>query len=159
MVSYLVRTTPQGNVRVSTRSRFTPTVQGREERRSAAHGRRDVAVEAHVDAQGELAHGVSLPGFVVDVQTRELLPVVAEQASGRIGVALGVIETGESELGALARELHEELGVHIATDSMSHMWRVSAGPVEEPALLSAWLVREWQGTPVNAAPAEHDDIA
>ena len=71
----------------------------------------------------------------------------------------GVIEAGESELGALARELHEELGVEVSTDSVSHLGRVTAGPADEPALLSAWLVREWQGTPANVAPEEHDQIA
>jgi 8-oxo-dGTP diphosphatase len=70
----------------------------------------------------------------------------------------GHIEAGESELAALTRELHEELGVQIATGSASHLCRVTAGPAEEPALLSAWLVRDWQGTPANVAPEEHDDI-
>jgi 8-oxo-dGTP diphosphatase len=71
----------------------------------------------------------------------------------------GVIEAGESELNALARELHEELGVHIATDSAEHLCHVTAGPAEAPALLSAWLVRHWLGTPANLAPEEHVDIA
>ena len=70
----------------------------------------------------------------------------------------GLIEAGESELGALTRELHEELGVQIATGSASHLCRLAAGPAEEPALLSAWLVRDWQGRPANVAPEEHDDI-
>ena len=70
----------------------------------------------------------------------------------------GLIEAGESELDALARELHEELGVQIATGSASHLCRLTAGPAEEPALLSAWLVRDWQGTPANVAPEEHADI-
>jgi 8-oxo-dGTP pyrophosphatase MutT (NUDIX family) len=70
----------------------------------------------------------------------------------------GAIEAGESELGALARELHEELGVEVSTRSVSHLGRVTAGPAEEPALLSAWLVLEWQGTPANVAPEEHDQI-
>jgi 8-oxo-dGTP diphosphatase len=70
----------------------------------------------------------------------------------------GLMEQGESELGALARELHEELGVQIAADSASPLGRLTAGPAEERALLSAWLVRDWQGTPANVAPEEHDDI-
>jgi 8-oxo-dGTP diphosphatase len=70
----------------------------------------------------------------------------------------GVIEAGESELGALARELHEELGVRIERSSASHLCRLIAGPAGDPALLSAWLVREWQGTPANVAPDEHVDI-
>lgn len=70
----------------------------------------------------------------------------------------GVIETGESELDALTRELNEELGVQIVTSSASHLCRLTAGPAEEPALLSAWLVHDWQGTPANVAPEEHDDI-
>ena len=71
----------------------------------------------------------------------------------------GVIEAGESELDALTRELHEELGVRIATGSATHLCRLTAGPADEPALLSAWLVSDWRGTPANAAPEEHDDIA
>lgn len=70
----------------------------------------------------------------------------------------GCVEEGESELGALARELHEELGVHIATDTVSHLYRLTAGPAEEPALVSAWMVRDWRGTPLNNAPEEHVSI-
>ena len=70
----------------------------------------------------------------------------------------GVMEAGESELDALARELREELGVEIATESAAHLCRVAAGPAGEPAVLSAWLVTEWEGAPANLAPEEHDDI-
>jgi 8-oxo-dGTP pyrophosphatase MutT (NUDIX family) len=68
------------------------------------------------------------------------------------------VEAGESELAALERELHEELGVQIATHATAELCRLTAGPAEEPVLLSAWLVRDWQGTPTNEAPEEHDDI-
>jgi len=71
----------------------------------------------------------------------------------------GHMERGESELGALTRELHEELGVEIATDSASHLYRATVGSADARALLSAWLVRGWRGTPANLAPEEHDDIA
>lgn len=70
----------------------------------------------------------------------------------------GVVEAGESELDALTRELAEELGVQIATSSASCLCRLTAGPAEAPALLSAWLVPDWMGTPSNHAPEEHDDI-
>ena len=68
------------------------------------------------------------------------------------------MEAGESERGTLMRELHEELGVQMTKGSASHLTRMTAGPAEEPALLSAWLVRDWKGTPANVAPDEHDDI-
>lgn len=70
----------------------------------------------------------------------------------------GLIEVGESELEALTRELHEELGVQIAPATASRLCRLTAGPADDPALISAWLVRVWQGTPANVAPEEHDDI-
>lgn len=70
----------------------------------------------------------------------------------------GVREDGESELGALARELREELGVQVDLDAVSHLCRVEARPVDEPVVLSAWLVPAWQGTPANLAPEEHVDI-
>ena len=67
----------------------------------------------------------------------------------------GVIEAGESELGALARELREELGVEVTPESAHHLCRVTAGLSAEPVLLSAWLVSDWRGTPTNLAPDEH----
>lgn len=70
----------------------------------------------------------------------------------------GLVEEGETELAALTRELHEELGVRIAPETLSRLCRWTDDSVEEPALLSAWIVREWHGTPANVAPNEHDDI-
>jgi 8-oxo-dGTP pyrophosphatase MutT (NUDIX family) len=70
----------------------------------------------------------------------------------------GHIETGETELAALTREMHEELGVQIATDSATHLCRLDAGRGGETVHLSAWLVGEWEGTPTNVAPDEHDEI-
>lgn len=70
----------------------------------------------------------------------------------------GFIEAGESELDALARELHEELGVQVATSAATHLCRLTVGPAEEPVQLNAWLVPDWRGTPTNVAPEEHDDI-
>ena len=62
----------------------------------------------------------------------------------------GVLEPGEAELEALARELDEELGVQIARGSASHLCRVEVTPAGEPARLSAWLVRRWAGTSTAA---------
>lgn len=70
----------------------------------------------------------------------------------------GVMEDGESEPDTLAREMREELGVEVVTDTATHLCRVTAGLADDPAILSAWLVREWQGTPANVAPEEHDDL-
>lgn len=70
----------------------------------------------------------------------------------------GMVEDGESELAALARELREELGIRVAADTASHLCRVLVGGAHDPVLLSAWLVRDWDGTPSNVAPDEHDDL-
>ncbi|WP_199512486.1 NUDIX domain-containing protein [Nucisporomicrobium flavum] len=66
----------------------------------------------------------------------------------------GHVETGETELVALAREMHEELGVRMTTGSATPLCRLQAGSVH----ISAWIVREWKGTPTNCAPEEHDEI-
>ena len=70
----------------------------------------------------------------------------------------GVMEDGESELQALARELHEELGVVIVESAATHLCHLTAGPADDVALLSTWLVPEWEGTPTNVAPEEHDGM-
>jgi 8-oxo-dGTP diphosphatase len=70
----------------------------------------------------------------------------------------GHIEAGETELDALAREMHEELSVQIATGSAIHLCRLEVGRGEESVRFSAWIVGEWEGTPTNAAPDEHDEI-
>jgi 8-oxo-dGTP diphosphatase len=70
----------------------------------------------------------------------------------------GHIEPRETELSALTREMHEELGVRIATGSAIHLCRLEAGRGAESVRLSAWLVGEWAGKPTNAAPEEHDQI-
>jgi len=70
----------------------------------------------------------------------------------------GHIEPGETELTALTREMHEELGVRITADSAIHLCRLDAGSGEESVRLSAWIVGEWEGTPTNVAPDEHDEV-
>lgn len=70
----------------------------------------------------------------------------------------GHIETGESELEALAREMREELGVQIAGGSAILLCRLDIGRGVESVRLSAWLVGAWQGTPSNVAHDEHDEI-
>jgi 8-oxo-dGTP diphosphatase len=70
----------------------------------------------------------------------------------------GHIEAGEAELAALAREMHEELGVRITTGSAIHLCRLQVGRGEESVRFSAWIVSEWEGTPTNVAPDEHDEI-
>lgn len=74
----------------------------------------------------------------------------------------GVVEPGESEREALARELREELGIRVETRQggvPTHLghWRVE--PAGAPVLLSPWIVPRWHGTPTNAAPEEHDGLA
>lgn len=55
----------------------------------------------------------------------------------------GKLEAGESVATALARELHEELGIHIGT---AHAWRVSEHQYEHAHVRLHWCkVFEWTG--------------
>ena len=47
------------------------------------------------------------------------------------------MEAGETELGALSRELHEELGVHIEKGSVSHLCRLNVATEEHADI--AWF--------------------
>jgi 8-oxo-dGTP diphosphatase len=73
----------------------------------------------------------------------------------------GLVEPGESDLDALVRELHEELGVHVETASVEYLCEVEIGGEGgggDRVVLSGWLVRAWRGTPANVAPEEHDGL-
>ena len=66
----------------------------------------------------------------------------------------GHVEPGELPGAALARELHEELGIHIATPSGPPAQEVHAHSAD----MQIWVIEAWTGSPVNAAPDEHDAI-
>jgi 8-oxo-dGTP pyrophosphatase MutT (NUDIX family) len=67
----------------------------------------------------------------------------------------GHVEPGELPGAALARELREELGVDVAAPSGLPVHEVHAGTFD----MQIWLIEAWTGSPVNAAPDEHDAIA
>ncbi len=67
----------------------------------------------------------------------------------------GVVEAGESDMEALSRELWEELGIRIEMTSVVPLASVVAGSPEDPAQITAWLIRAWHGMPENLAPEEH----
>jgi 8-oxo-dGTP pyrophosphatase MutT (NUDIX family) len=67
----------------------------------------------------------------------------------------GHVEDGEKGAAALVREIREELGIAIVEPSGPPMRDIRTGTVD----MRIWLVDRWDGTPVNAAPEEHDAIA
>ncbi|MFI7662865.1 NUDIX domain-containing protein [Micromonospora parva] len=71
----------------------------------------------------------------------------------------GHVDAGESELQALAREMHEELGVHIVAQSSSRLGDLRAGSGEDAVTVGVWHIGDWVGSPTNRAPEEHDAIA
>jgi 8-oxo-dGTP diphosphatase len=61
----------------------------------------------------------------------------------------GKVEPGEAPLAALARELHEELGVEIDPASVAPLIRVPWAYGERGLLLDAWQVARWRGSPAS----------
>lgn len=105
-----------------------------------------------------------MPEVVVAALVREGQVLLVHRSPNRLAypgawdLPGGHVETGETELAALTREMHEELGVQIAGGSAIHLCRLDIGREGEPVRLSAWFVGAWQGTPTNVAPDEHDEI-
>jgi 8-oxo-dGTP diphosphatase len=65
----------------------------------------------------------------------------------------GHVEPGELPHQAVSRECLEELGVQVHDPAPFPM------AVNDPTLeMYAFLVTRWDGEPVNAEPAEHDDL-
>jgi mutator protein MutT len=68
----------------------------------------------------------------------------------------GHIEAGESTTQAITRELHEELGIIV---SASHVETLAPPLIATSDLrLTVCRIHLWQGEPINACPAEHDQI-
>lgn len=67
----------------------------------------------------------------------------------------GHVEPGELPGAALARELHEELGIDVAVPAGPPMQQIHADAFD----MQIWLIESWTGTPVNVALDEHDAIA
>jgi 8-oxo-dGTP diphosphatase len=57
----------------------------------------------------------------------------------------GHVEAGESELQALAREMREELGVHIVAESSSRVGDWHAGSGEDAVHVGVWQIGDWVG--------------
>lgn len=68
----------------------------------------------------------------------------------------GHIEAGESTEQAIMRELHEELDIFVHP---AHVETIARPLIATPNLhVAACRIHHWQGEPVNACPAEHDQI-
>jgi 8-oxo-dGTP pyrophosphatase MutT (NUDIX family) len=66
----------------------------------------------------------------------------------------GHIEANEAPADALAREIHEELGVVLC----SPLGGYSFSRATEEFEMRVWTSRGWSGTPANCAPHEHDEV-
>ena len=69
----------------------------------------------------------------------------------------GHVERGESDPTALARELYEELGVTVASASIAAT-RPDVRIIDHEVDMRVWVVHDWSGEAVNAAPDEHDAV-
>ena len=69
----------------------------------------------------------------------------------------GHVEHGESDPVALARELSEELGVTVAPATIAAT-RPEVRIIDHEVDMRVWVVHDWSGEAVNAAPEEHDAV-
>lgn len=66
----------------------------------------------------------------------------------------GHLEPGESSIDALVRELREELNVTATPPAEAPLLTLR----DHDVVLDIWLVVEWVGEVMNAAPEEHDSV-
>jgi 8-oxo-dGTP diphosphatase len=97
-------------------------------------------------------------GAVLHIDGRVLLvhrSPASAWAPGAWDLPGGHVDDGELEADALIREAREELGITTTVDSLSVLGRLQ-GPDFDVAYFH---VRTWAGTPHNAAPDEHTELA
>lgn len=81
-----------------------------------------------------------------------------EHAAGLWDFLGGHVENGEAAPEALARELHEEIGV-LVNFRHAPALRIQRRPdAVDGLVLDLWLIKHWQGNRSDAAPDEHDDV-
>lgn len=81
-----------------------------------------------------------------------------KRLAGRWEFPGGKVEAGESPEAALARELHEELGITVKETALEPFWFLSHDYTSEfqfHLLMPVYLCRSWQGRP---HPKEHAAI-
>nr|WP_276615595.1 NUDIX domain-containing protein [Nonomuraea basaltis] len=67
----------------------------------------------------------------------------------------GRVEEGEDPKESLVRELREELGITASEPCSPPMHESRTATFD----MQIWVIDRWTGTPVNAAPDEHDAVA
>jgi len=92
-----------------------------------------------------------MAGVLRDARGRVLL---AQRPEGKSFAGLwefpgGKLDPGETPQRALARELHEELGIHVESRDGTPLIRIPWRYGTRGLLLDAWQFERWQGTPAS----------
>ena len=92
-----------------------------------------------------------MAGVLCDAQGRVLLAQrpPGKHLAGYWEFPGGKLEPGEHPQRALARELHEELGIHVDPTGGTPLIRVPWRYGERDLLLDAWRFTRWQGSPLS----------
>lgn len=104
-----------------------------------------------------------IPGVAVMLLRDESLLLLRRSQTSSFGkgelcLPGGHVDANETVLTAAIREVKEEVGLALSPEEMQFVHILHRRGIKHDYLLSYFIVRSWQGEPINVEPEKHTEL-